>query len=473
MRGLIADDSLTMGRDIETIPTDAASEIRNAVEGRFVCPFCGAVREHPDGVCPRCTMESTPATRQATKSRIGPWYVLQTRNPAAPGMKFETLLSFVQKGRVKPRSIVRGPTTHQLWRFAAHVKGLSREFGICYGCGESITPKAAVCPHCNRSQEPPANPDSFLETGDGEARPSQPIYRELGAAPLVADDIVVPSIEKRIPPTNPPAPATAAPAQDPSKKGADGFLTAADLAAAFKLDFEEPKGRKHKKTQVAPIAMTRQTGSGKPYRRRRWRVKLVLFLLLAASVGVGAFQYKRDANFRVQVNHWYAVGLDWSKQKWAQVQEAMAAKPQHTPTKAQTNPVDVTAPMPATSQADHSPHVQVDVVPAPVATSPAQAPSPAPTPSSPWDQLYHQNPDAVSNPAKSSNTGGDSHAAPAAKPGDWDDVMKLYRGALDAEAANNYSAAVAKYEQIKQFPKELWPSDLDLRLTQDRKLASH
>jgi len=38
-------------------------------------------------------------------------------------MKWETLLTFVRKGRVKPQSIVRGPTTHQLWRFAAHVKG--------------------------------------------------------------------------------------------------------------------------------------------------------------------------------------------------------------------------------------------------------------------------------------------------------------------------------------------------------------
>ena len=48
-----------------------------------------------------------------------------------PGMRFETLLSFVRKGRVRARSVVRGPTTHQLWRFAAHVKGLSREFGLC------------------------------------------------------------------------------------------------------------------------------------------------------------------------------------------------------------------------------------------------------------------------------------------------------------------------------------------------------
>src|SRR5262245_17436356 len=94
------------------------------------CPYCGAIvsADVAGQPCPRCTMEDTPATRSATKARIGPWYVLQSRNPAAPGMKWTTLLQLVEKGQVTPRSVVRGPTTHQLWRFAAHVKGLSREF---------------------------------------------------------------------------------------------------------------------------------------------------------------------------------------------------------------------------------------------------------------------------------------------------------------------------------------------------------
>ena len=87
--------------ETETNRFVTADDVGHTLEGRYVCPFCGAVREQPDGTCARCTMESSPATRQATKSRIGPWYVLQTRNPAAPGMKFETLLAFVRKGRVR------------------------------------------------------------------------------------------------------------------------------------------------------------------------------------------------------------------------------------------------------------------------------------------------------------------------------------------------------------------------------------
>src|SRR5688572_16608902 len=149
----------------------SGQQIRKMLDGRYVCPFCGSVNPNPGGGCPRCSMENTPATRKATKVRIGPWYVLQSRNPSAPGMRFETLLAFVRKGRVRPRSVVRGPTTHQLWRFAAHVKGLSREFGVCYSCGGNLDAGAAtnICPHCNRLQEPPINPDVLLESPTGDA----------------------------------------------------------------------------------------------------------------------------------------------------------------------------------------------------------------------------------------------------------------------------------------------------------------
>ena len=152
--------------------------IRDRLEGQQVCPFCGDLSDGSQVVCPKCTMENTAAARKATKMRIGPWSVLQNRNPAAPGMKWETLLTFVRKGRVHAQSIVRGPTTHQLWRFAAHVKGLSREFGICYSCGGGIEQGANLCTHCNRLQEPPAHADTLLEGGEGESR--LPVYKEVG-----------------------------------------------------------------------------------------------------------------------------------------------------------------------------------------------------------------------------------------------------------------------------------------------------
>ena len=97
----------------------AHQDLLRGLDGKQACPFCGAVSERTSSPCQRCGMDNTPEARKATKARIGPWYVLQARNPAAPGMRFETLLGFVRKGRVRARSVVRGPTTHQLWKRAA------------------------------------------------------------------------------------------------------------------------------------------------------------------------------------------------------------------------------------------------------------------------------------------------------------------------------------------------------------------
>ena len=227
---------------------------RYPLQGRHVCPFCGSVNETMEGPCPQCTMGNTAETRKATKSRIGPWYVLQSRNPAAPGMKYQTLLGFVRKGRVKARSIVRGPTTHQLWRFACQVKGLSREFGVCYSCGGTVERDAQLCPQCNRLQDPPADPDVFIEGQAGGAAsealqghqqgfaaasseprdvqkdaPRSPIFRELtlppafdipAAAPSRGEAPAVPSVASAPSPApsvfdDVPAPKTAAAAASP------------------------------------------------------------------------------------------------------------------------------------------------------------------------------------------------------------------------------------------------------------------
>jgi uncharacterized OB-fold protein len=161
--------------------SDAQGLLANlGIAGKQVCPFCGAVTDKPESACRRCTMENTPLTRQATRARIGPWYVMQSRNPSAPGMKFNTLLALIRRGQIAPRSVLRGPTTHQLWRFAIRVKGVSREFGHCYSCGGELQPTTAICPRCSKSQELPANPDALLET---DTQGVKPVYVDVSPKP--------------------------------------------------------------------------------------------------------------------------------------------------------------------------------------------------------------------------------------------------------------------------------------------------
>jgi hypothetical protein len=171
-----------------------ASSPFDATEGH-VCPFCGLTREltddfDPTAPCPRCTLADTPTTRNATKARIGPWHVRQMRNPWAPGMRWETLLALIKRGQVTKDSVVRGPTTQQLWKRASEVKGLSREFGVCYSCGEEIETQANLCGHCNRLQEPPANPNLLVETrepGNGDsASAAKPAASAAGSSAAAA-----------------------------------------------------------------------------------------------------------------------------------------------------------------------------------------------------------------------------------------------------------------------------------------------
>src|SRR5439155_22788747 len=148
----------------------------------------------------------------------GPWHVRQVRNPWAPGMRFDTLLALIKRGQVTRESIVRGPTTYQLWKRASEIKGLSREFGLCYSCGAEINTQANVCPGCNRLQEPPVNPDVLVETEDIAAR-ERPVPAPVPApAPApVRNSTLVGGAMNGIPalPAHPARPASPAPLPAP------------------------------------------------------------------------------------------------------------------------------------------------------------------------------------------------------------------------------------------------------------------
>jgi hypothetical protein len=207
-------------------------------------------------------MPDTPLTRRSTQARLGPWYVLQDRNPAAPGMSFATLLTHVRKGQITSSSIVRGPTTQQMWTFAARTRGLSREFGLCWRCAAEIPPTADLCPDCHHPQQPPA-PD---------------------AAHLLLD------------PATPSSSTPAAPSP-PTLGLGDTLISVQDLATAFNLKLapeplpRTPPTRADDPDLIAP-AEEQETLTRPGHPRRR--LKLLCVVLLILATGVAILLYTRE-----------------------------------------------------------------------------------------------------------------------------------------------------------------------------------
>jgi hypothetical protein len=235
----------------------AAPASRVAPMNKHVCPFCGTRRDDPLAECPACGLPDTEETRGATVARVGPWFVLQARNPSAPGMRFNVLRELVLNGQITAGSIVRGPATHQLWTYAARVRGLAHIFGVCWSCNRRLPNPAPgedaddFCVYCGALQSPPTNPDQQLEAletsetigtglsnkagqvaqmrpGGGHNRPH--LQGDAAAGQIQFRETTMPAQQMarrpHIPRPLPPAP----------RDGGDALLTTRELATAFNLD---------------------------------------------------------------------------------------------------------------------------------------------------------------------------------------------------------------------------------------------
>jgi len=446
----------------------AANTVRDGLASRQVCPFCGSQNPisgnsntNSNGPCPRCTMEDTAATRQATKARIGPWHVLQTRNPAAPGMRYATLLALVGKGQVTARSVIRGPTTHQLWRYAAHVKGLSREFGVCYSCGESVGKTAAHCPHCDRAQEPIGNPDALLESRElaAVAAPANSNFADDAAAhdpyPIVTrhpPGQQIPSIAERLRMGN------------EVRRRPDGrALSALELAAAL---------------QIAPPP---SPPAGHP-------VRTILITLSVVSVlAAGIIGYARP-DLRRQAQNWLQTASASAEQKIRNFHLQKRPPTDQWPPSAQADGATGTSPSGDTPQAAE-PSV---VLPAPSSTDTNSTLLPhdnssSPAPPGSVQITVGQGPPAPNTPpadaapavapAQSSEQPPSPPPSPAPQPSLLPDRPVLVKGTLsaseiwalrsrglDAEGRQDWAEAVRCYQQIEEAPKDLWPTDVKIKL---------
>jgi len=505
-----------MTRSFDTIPDEAdrsADYSKPTAPVMSVCPFCGAISEKSETACPRCKMENSAINRQATRARIGPWYVMQSRNPSAPGMKCSTLLALIRKGQITPRSVIRGPTTFQLWRFAARVKGISREFGLCYSCSAELQRTSTFCPRCSRSQELPPNPDVLLEN---ESPASKTVYREVNPrpevppasvraeAPALSAEIESDAVQTTRSPTQIPSAAETmaelaeipsphnAPAalqSRPKQRPQEGVLTPRELAAAFSLQYDP--------TMDASRG-SRSSGRGKSF-------LLVAILLLAVGGGASTFYFVPSLRQR------FIAWVQDSSPAPAMTDNSSSTKrpvPDRTPDWMMTVPdtTPVTTPAKLSNSSSATASGTANSPEAPAATKPpAESNNSQPVSNNPPAQSSQQNSQPQNSQSQNSQPQNPQPAqpqlsqatpvvqAPAPAPiidapvvtstpvdprtseamdnatklresagGDFDSLaMKLRSNGLDAEHRQDFAAAQYYYQQVESLPHDHWPSDID------------
>jgi hypothetical protein len=491
-----------------SIPNPAGTlppEVAPQALANHVCPFCGTLAINADDLCTRCGMQNTPVTRKATIDRMGPWFVLQSRNPAAPGMKFNTLKALAAKGRIRSRSVVRGPTTDQLWTFASQVRGLSRELGICWTCSAEIPKTSVSCPHCAALQEVPANPDVLLESA--AATPIVEPFRKISvfeAELLDANSAIdLDSMGPRpAPPPRRPLPSPSSPVElsstttsprstgTPSRQAGsvNPGKSASQPTALASHDVPIP-------SQNAPLdeaqfasAFVQNPQPGPRKRGRMGRVLGVFFLLILAAGGVIASQPGwRTQALAIMDRTWRELQKDWS--------DAVGGVRQNTsnpnaanPTASKPNTVNPNTAAPSSSAPDVSTPAKDDnnkpaANPTTTPTITTDSANPAAAKLKPEDSKFwhsdpaqpHPTPAGQSNPVPDQTQPKVPILLPATQPGAdaGDDALdkeawNLYGQAFDAMNQRKYSLAVELYEQIERMASSHWPTDIAIRLQEAR-----
>lgn len=136
----------------------------------ILCPYCGLMQPQPSSdssatAVPRCSACGglfDPLSRKATQIAMGPWFIRDRANPFRPGCCWEVLKRQIEAGRIKPTTVIRGPTTRQFWAIARNVPGVGHLLGYCHRCGTKVNRSDVACPEC---AEPFIEPNERNELG--------------------------------------------------------------------------------------------------------------------------------------------------------------------------------------------------------------------------------------------------------------------------------------------------------------------
>ncbi len=114
----------------------------------ILCPYCGNTQTEPPDRCAACGGFFDSLSIKVTQQAMGPWFIRDRDNPFRPGCTYEVLVRQIEKGKIQPNTIIRGPTTRQFWSVARNVPGVAHRVGYCHACGTHVDHDNDVCPEC-------------------------------------------------------------------------------------------------------------------------------------------------------------------------------------------------------------------------------------------------------------------------------------------------------------------------------------
>lgn len=132
----------------------------------ILCPYCGSLSTMAKQ-CNICSGYFDLLSRQRSQNAMGPWFVRDLSKPFQPGCSYATLVRMAQRGKIKPDTVLRGPSTRQFWSFARQTPGVAHLLGECHACHKPVMPTSNACSNCKAS---------FLVSDDRQVLGLSPVH---------------------------------------------------------------------------------------------------------------------------------------------------------------------------------------------------------------------------------------------------------------------------------------------------------
>lgn len=127
-----------------------------------LCPYCGHVQMASSSErCESCGGYFDELSRRVSQQHMGPWFIHDKGRPFRPGCSYQVIVRQIERGKIEPNTILRGPTTKQFWSVARHVPGVAHLLGYCFNCGEHVALNLKECPKCRTQFTAPAIRDEL------------------------------------------------------------------------------------------------------------------------------------------------------------------------------------------------------------------------------------------------------------------------------------------------------------------------